>query len=258
MNNINPDEPNYPKSKNNLQCIGPCYPPGTEIVHPVLLDIVTNTQHPFCPVNEWEYMNPETKKIEMRITDVCYKATTDKISPREIEFNMLVPYIEFDSEQFLKIYYKIYSFEDGIDWIDTKKSAPINTKLRILNSLMKTFGSKIDIIDQRLVNFFIDVIKLKYMTKIFNAIGSYIVIDGQDVSLIDPDKNTSDINDRVVRINYIVTTFLDEDTVFKFLSRYFKHRKDSMNRMTDHIESIIIDFIEYIKNKINMSLNNWR
>jgi len=255
MDSVNTDITKYPKSKNNFQCLGPCYQPHTWIVHPILLDIVTNELYPFCPVNEWVYNDPETGRLEERMTDICYKPTTGEVPTKEIELNMLLPYIEFNSEQFLKIYYNIFSFEDGIDWLEKKKYTPINTRVRVLNSMIKVFGSKVDIIDQRLVNFIIDVIKAKYTRRLYRILHEYIGIKNNDIILVDPSDNTLKQDDDIVaRTNYIMTTFVDIDSIFKFLSRYFRQRKESLATLDNPMLAILKDYMEYIINKIELTL----
>ena len=86
----------YSKSKNNFQCLGPCYEPSTYIIHPTTLEHVTNTKYPFCPVNEWDDIDPKTKQKTSRITDKCFNPIKKKnISAHEVEMNIILPKIDF-------------------------------------------------------------------------------------------------------------------------------------------------------------------
>ena len=137
----------YPKSKSKKQCLGPCYYPKTNIVHPTLLEIVSNAE-PFCPVDPWKHVNPETGEEHTFATDICFQPTESKnISNKELELNMLTPFLDFNSGQFLKIYYEIFTFEDSIDWIERNKYEHINTRTRIINSALIAYGDNVELFD---------------------------------------------------------------------------------------------------------------
>src|SRR3989304_10249269 len=101
---INYKERKYPIGLNGQQCIGPCYEPETYIVHPITLEYVTSSL-PFCPVHNYKYKDPSTGKTEDRIIDQCIMPSKKtKGYEREYEMNVLLPKIDFDCSQFLKIY----------------------------------------------------------------------------------------------------------------------------------------------------------
>lgn len=248
----------YPKSKKNFQCIGPCYYPNTMVVHPTNLEIVTEPDNPFCPVGEWQSVDNITGKVTSNITDGCYNPTEKtNISSKELELSVLTPYIDFNVEHFLKIYYKIYSFEDSINWIDSNKHVPINTKMRIINSSLKIFGDNIDIFDNRFADFFIEYIKRKHIGDLYNKLSGYINIDEKNdsVSLSKDVNNFSDQKQhKTEKVNYIIKTFLDKDDIVKFLVRYFKHRKNEWKDIEFHLENMLNDFLSYSLNKIIKTL----
>lgn len=248
----------YPKSANKLQCIGPCYKPKTPIVHPTLLSIMTNTQHPFCPVDVWFYEDPKTGKKEERSLDMCYNPTDiSDISNEELSLNILLPYIDFNASQFLKIYYNIYSFEDSLDWINKNIDLPTNTKIRVMKSALSVFGKEIDIVDYRFINFLIDIIKVKYIPKIYASVSEYITMTNDEVSLTLPQNNQLTPSEySVERTNYLMKLFLDSDNLNKFITRYFRYRKDGWDEQINHIENMISDLILYIINKINISIGS--
>lgn len=245
----------YPKSKRNFQCLGPCYQPKTKVIHPISLEIVTDNTNAFCPVSQWIYEDPNTGKKDVLITDVCYNPTDNKTtSKKELELNMLIPYVDFNIEHFLKIFYNIYSFEDGIQWIDKNKFKPLYTRIRILNMCMKIYGGQIDIIDSRFVDFFIDVIKRKYIRDIYVQVAKYIEVKGDEVFLVDPDGDNIANNNVVIKTNYIIKNFINGDDISKFLLRYLRQRKEKWDQIGDHMQSIISDLTLYIVNKIHITL----
>ena len=71
------------------------------IVHPTLLEIVTNNDKPFCPVNEFTYEDPATGRKKTQITDICLNPTENtNISSKDLELNILTPLVDFDVGQF--------------------------------------------------------------------------------------------------------------------------------------------------------------
>lgn len=248
----------YPKSKNNFQCIGPCYQPNTSIVHPLTLEYVTDKYYPFCPVKEWEYVDKDSGNTVTRTTDVCYHPTESKdLSGKEFEMNMLVPSIDFNDEQFLKIFYNIYSFEDAISWIDNKKfTSPLLTRLRIMNSAWSAYGADLNIIDHRVVEFYIELAKKKWMADIYKYLNKYVRISDENVLLGEPDENELTAKDDVVvRTNFLADRFINNDEIYKFLVRYLKYRKEEWPNIINHSDNIKNDLIKYIENKIKLTIN---
>jgi hypothetical protein len=250
-------EAKYPKSKNNFQCVGPCFQPNTLIVHPLTLEYVTDRYYPFCPVREWSYIDNETGDKIMKTTDICLNPTESKdLSGKEFEINMLTPTVDFNDEQFLKIFYNIYSFDDAVTWIDNKTyTSPLLTRYRVMNSAWNAYGSEIDIIDYRIVKFYIELAKKRWSSDIYKHLHKYVHILGQDVLLGDPDKNDLSYKDNaVIRINFLIDRFINNDEMYKFLVKYLKHRKDEWENTIDHSDSIKNDLIKYIENKIKLTV----
>ena len=245
----------YPKSKNNFRCIGPCYNPGTSIVHPLTLEYVTDKYYPFCPVKEWEYIDKETGVKTNRTTDVCYRPTESKdLSGKEFEMNILTPSIDFNEEQFLKIFYNIHSFEDAVNWIDNKKYSPILTRLRIMNCAWVAYGSTVNIVDQRVSDFYVELVKKKWIRNLYRKLNKYVHISNGKIFLGNPNANNLSPNDDVVlRTNYLIDKFINSDEMYKFLVRYLKHNSGK-NFTADTSNSIKEDLIKYIENKINLTI----
>ncbi|AYV83579.1 MAG: hypothetical protein Hyperionvirus8_63 [Hyperionvirus sp.] len=247
----------YPKSKNNFQCLGPCYQPNTSIVHPLTLEYVTDKTNPFCPVKEWEFIDKETGQSTMRTTDLCYHPTESKdLSGKEFELNILTPNIDFNDEQFLKIFYNIHSFEDAVNWIDGKKYTSILTRGRIMDCAWNAYGKDVNIIDHRVVEFYIELIKKKWMKELYKELNKYVRIEGGQVLLGDPNDNSLTAKDEVVvRTNFLIERFVNHDEIYKFLIKYLKHRKNEWETIVNHSNSIKMDLIKYIENKIKMTID---
>ena len=245
----------YQKSKSGFQCLGPCYKPGTIIIHPLVLEYVTDNEQPFCPVKEWEMITPTGQKHRQNI-DGCRNPVAEKnISKKELEMNMLIPYIDFNCEQFLKIYYNIFSFADAMLWLERQNHVPINNKIRIIECCFNVFGSNIDVVDYRISNFIIDLVKSKWIGSIYNSINKYIGVKDNSIYLSKPELNKLQINEyKIQRINYIIETFINDLQIEKFLEKYFKLRKEIWDDINSHLLKIHDDLIDYIIEKINKTL----
>ncbi|AYV76679.1 MAG: hypothetical protein Terrestrivirus11_20 [Terrestrivirus sp.] len=251
----------YPKSKNNFQCIGPCYQAGTTIVHPVTLEYVTDRNNPFCPVRQWELIDRDTGKKTTLTTDICYQPTETKdLSGKEFEINILTPNIDFNDAQFLKIYYNIYSYEDAISFVSEKKYLPAFTKLRIIDCALAAYGKDLNIIDHRTVDFFIEMINKIWMPEIYKNIEKYVDMHDGKIRLSrqhdqhdqQDQQEEKEINqdDAKIKYNFIKSKFITNDEIFKFLMKYLKHRKDKWTEIQHHVMNIRNDLIVYIENKI--------
>ena len=179
---MDPIAEDYPRSAKNFSCLGPCYRPGVFVVHPITLKHVTNNDYPFCPVNEWEYTNPDTGKKEIRSTDKCFDPIrSGTVSNYELSMNIITPKIDFTCESFLKIYYNIYSMESTLEWLKDNSDVSYFTKRRVLDCAWTAYGFSNYILDDRLIFFYLDLVKEKRLNGIYNKFYKYISIDGDNV-----------------------------------------------------------------------------
>ena len=249
----------YPSSVNGLQCLGPCYKPGTDMLHPITLTYMTNKDNPFCAVSKWIKKDENTGKKLVEYIDTCAVPTQSKnIKNKDLELNIIMPHIDFNCEQFLKIYYDIFSFEDSMAWLDKHDHVSINNKSRIVDCTLSKYGLNLnDSIDLRLITFFIKYLETKYINIIYKNINKYITIDNNNnnVYLIIPDNNELLENEYIVqRTNYIIDTFLQTDDMEKYIKKFISHNYKNWNNIMSHIEKMKTDFIDYVNNKIKKTL----
>lgn len=244
----------YPKSKNNLQCLGPCYHPNTLVIHPTLLEFMTDKEKPFCPVSEWEVTDDLTGKKKKVYSDVCFNPTDrTNIMNKELELNILSPYIDFNAEQFLKIYYEIFSFEDTLDWLDRNNGLPLDTQIRVVDCSLKSFGRNIVLVDTRFVDFIIFIIRKRYINRILAKNRKYIGSNEKsEFMIMESDQNGDD--SLVEKTNYLIKVFINRDEIGKFLTRYFKLHNDGWDNHNEFIEPMMKNLSEYISSKILMTL----
>lgn len=246
----------YKKSKHGYSCLGPCYKPGTYVTHPITLNYVFDNDMPFCHVNEHVHVDPESGKKEIRYYDKCYNVTKDQ---KEIDddkkissLNMILPYIEFDCDHFLKLYNNIFSFEDAVLWIEKKKYTPLGTRTRVFECAMKTYGKDIDIVNQQIISYIVELITKKWIDEIYNNINKYLEISDNKIKLGEGDENN---DHKKEKYNYIINKFINSDEIHKFMIKYIKHRKTEWSTINNHTERIKSDLIVYIINKIKLTLN---
>ena len=246
-------EKKYPKSKSGHRCLTPCYEPDTWVIHPQSLDYISHGKSPFCPISI-------TDKGDFM--DECYVPTnTEDFSRADIEMNILVPKIDFNCNHFLKMYYNIESAGNAIDWITMHKEESIYTKLRIMECTLKEHGKNIEIMNVDLINFYIDVIKKIWMFNLFPKIEKYIVIENNKIYF--GNKHNHEKNDkhnydnlRMTKINFIIDKFVNKNMVYKFLEHYFSKHLDHWNDINFHTDKMQQEYIEYVLEKINATINH--
>lgn len=246
----------YPKSKHNMQCLGPCYYPETTVIHPTHLEYITDGPDPFCPVEEWYFENEKTGQKSSKITDICHNPTKKNAeSSTQLDLNILTPYIDFNYEQFLKLYYKIFSFSDALNWIESNKHTPINTQIRIINCSLKSFGDSVELFDVRFSDFFADFIKKKEIRYIYDKIHNNIEIKSstKEIYLVS-DTNLSKRDNYTERTNYIIQKFIIDTEIIKFLQKYLNHKDKPMRDTDDNLYEMLLSFTQYILNKIKITL----
>ena len=241
----------YPKSTSGKQCVGPCYKKNTKIIHPMYLSIITDTHNDaFCPVAEWTKTDKDSGKIQRFHVDKCNEYThKESTSEHATSYDLLYPYVDFNEEIFLQLFYNINNFSEAIQWIEDNKHSPIDSRKRILDLSIDAFGHSFDIMetsDTRIVDFILNIIKTKYLNKIIVSLVKYVNInsDKDIVELKYNDKKETN-ESIIIKTNYIVKNLLTIENVTNFISNYFRIQYKEA-RMQSHTEIIIDKFIIYI------------
>ena len=236
----------YPIGKHNKQCVGPCYEAGTMVMNPITLEYITDLNNPFCPTDEWEYKDPKTGNKEQMVLDHCYFPTQQKdISDEEISMNIILPRIEFSCTQFLKIYYDISSFEGTMDYIDKYPKTSILTKMRLVECSWKSFKSQLDVVDERLVEFYIEIIKKRWVKKMWNKIKQSIYVKKNGKIEVE-ENDQGDKQYRVEKINYFIKNYVNKNNVYNILESYIEDNKKRWDDIRSHENEMITYFIDKI------------
>lgn len=227
-------EINNIKGINNQPCLGPCYPKGTIVLHPVYLFPITDNEKPFCPTFQWNNNNNNNEK---KHHDTCEKTAVNNKTNKDIELLYAIPNFGFDCAYFLKNYYDIYSFEGALDWLNENNS--IYTKLRIMDCAFKIYDH---VINDQLVDFYIEVIKKVWIHDIYDSVYNYITVDNN----IYFKKNKSNLDkktNKIEKINFFLEKFNNKSFVYNMLNSFPKNNSDLKKYYIDYcikkIESII-------------------
>lgn len=238
----------YPRSKNNKPCIGPCYKPNTWIVHPVTLNYVTNKEQPFCPTNRHIEMD-RNGKIIYKMIDECYNAT-ENIDINTAQMNIIYPKIAFDCNQFLRIYYKIYSFEGSIAYIKSKPNMSYYTKLRILECTWKIYGKNINDVDYGIIEIYLDIIKKKWIKYIYKEISKYIFVKNGKIYLFPPTDNQDNSNKyKKEKVNYIINKLITHNDIYKIIDGHIQLNKSEWDIVQSHNADLLKLLIDYLIRK---------
>lgn len=255
----------YPKSIDNKQCIGPCYHAQTKISHPITLDekILDYNSCPIYPQIVTDKLTGNNNIIQF---SKCYPPTTT-ISGYIDEISLIVPTFEFNSEYFIKVYYKINSLDDMLKWLDKNKNSPYKTKKRVFDNGMIVYGNDLKIVDHRLVYYVNEIMNFN-ISKIYRHVKDYFKIVNDYIELVDVDNNTKSDNNikidnntkidniqykiKLVR-SYIKNNFFGSDNIQDFLSKFIRYYHAKLNER--NISDVFVKYmIEYIIKRIKLTL----
>lgn len=235
----------YPTSVNDKKCLGPCEHPNSWIVHPITLKYQTNKHFPFCPTNAWK--DEYGKTLTM---DECTNPTVNK------HINIITPKIEFTCDHFLKIYYKIYSFDNALTWLQNNTNTSYYTQSRILNCIIKTYKSHITKSDE-FITYYIKFIKKYYIKDIYKSTNKYISIKDKKIKFKINSQNDRDHQDhKVTKINFIIQKMVTKNNINNFINEYIKKNKNNWGKIQYHnieLKKQLTTFlVNHIKNIIQV------
>jgi hypothetical protein len=129
-------------SLDDPDCLGPCYPANTIIVHPLILQYVTNTKHPFCPIKPWRN---RLKRGALETTKACSKPTPAKlIDDAAVQMNFITPKLTFDPRKFLSMYYNVFTYDNVNRWyyerMEKGTIPPWATVRRVFDCAIRVYG----------------------------------------------------------------------------------------------------------------------
>lgn len=221
----------YPKSINNRQCIGPCYPKNMPIVHP---HTMLTWQGPpgvsICPVIPYE------EDGEWKQFDVCH-TKEKKFDRSELETHLLTPEFTFTDRHFLSTYYQIDSFEALLKYLKRRPSLPYPTAARLLNSGWRAYGSLVDPKDTNLLTIYIRLLKERSIPTLFPILNPYLKVVDSRVSFAKPvSKPSTDY--RKEKINYLIDRLFNHHIFGRFFDYYTTEYEGRWTQVTKHQREI--------------------
>ncbi len=202
-------ENKYQRSKNNLQCLGACYPAGKWILHPLTQMMITNQNEPFCTVNPHLAKSEQTNNNQLMTIDTCYKET----DPGLVESDTLNPTILFDPKVFINVYYNITTYDAGLAWLEKNIHLPLMTKLRVVNCLLAVYQQ--EFIDSSIIDLYIELFKTDFEI-IYNSLYEYIHIENNEIVI--EKRDTKQQTDKIIKTNFIYDKLINSQEINKFIS----------------------------------------
>ncbi len=248
--NKDKDKNNYSLSKNNIQCIGPCYDQGKNIIHPITMQFIEGPNVPFCPTEIFESIDKSSGEKKTRYVDECFKPTAN-IDEDQKQNDYLNPNITFDAEIFLKNYYNINSYDELLNFLQKNSHIPTSTKLRLIEC-MWIYLKDIFVIDTLIVEIITDFL-INNIKNIYNKLFQYIEVDSKKILFKKTTLDKAKFN--IERINFLKDKLIKDEEVNKFLNKYFeKNKKEKINERFFQKNEILKNFISYLENKITKSV----
>lgn len=241
------------KIYNQPECLGPCYFPGTQTIHPSTFQSVKNITHSYCHINPtYDYVSGTMKYV-----NYCDKPTASVQDITTLQTDVLNLNTGFTVASFLHTYYNITNVEEFINWLNNNKDASIYTKVRLFDGVLKVFNQVINIIDDTVAKLVIEIIKKLGMKRLYKQINEYIGVNNAVVKIVNPKDNKLNKKDQyVLRINYIVETFLNKNVIRKFVSKFIKQYSDEFNQFESPTNIMLKSFENYVISKIKNSLSD--
>ena len=251
MDNNNPADSihrKYPKSKHNLQCIGPCYPANKRVIHPVTVEYISDFNNPFCPVDL--FVNEDNR---VQTLDQCYRPTVTDENMEDVSMKVIEPQLNFNSIHFLRIYYRINSFDEVLVWLENNPNHTQISKQRIVNAGLTGYGSSMTEPPTMLVNFYLSTAKKFWMDKILARLNQYLLVKDGTLSFKKLGKKERGASKRsylrVEKVNFLVQRLVNFHTVQLFLTDYM-NRVENYQDTIDHNEAICTGYVDYLEKQV--------
>jgi hypothetical protein len=240
---MNEQKSQYNISSSGRQCIGPCYKRGTMFLHPITLEYMINHGSNICPTYRW-WDNTEKK---YKIYDICIPSNTQT----DTTLGLLSPTLNFDSNQFIKMNYDIYSFASGITWLLNNIYNEYKS-LRVSECLWNVYGTSIDTISDDTVRYYINFFKQYWVKYVYNSVKKYIIIDNGTIRFINKPQNNVPRLNKIEIINFLIKKLITYSNIYNVLNKYIKiiKHKDKHINIKHHNKNILNIFINYCINNI--------
>lgn len=242
----------YPKSVDDIQCVGPCYFPSTKFIHPLTLnELIVHNEVPQCPIEPITIKNKSTNTYDIIETNECANPDHKKTKIDELLISSVTtPHTYFKPEFFVKIFYNVNSLDDMFEYISVN-DIPHITKRRLFDISFLLFGNNLIVSNEKMDKFFKEIINydMKYFVR---YIKPYLTMKDKKISIKkkDDDDETK-INDEMAE-KYIRAKLLSDEKRRNILLRFIRNESDRLG--DSKLSNILVRYtMKYIIDKIKIS-----
>ena len=238
----------YPKSRSGYQCVGPCYPGNTIVLHPSTLqyvDVYDQGHGPdkmVCPiVPTWD----EKYKIT-RLVDQCKDEDVANLDWENVGIESFIPQMHFNPENFLRLFYKINTMGEAIEWVQNNRNLPDATILRIIECAIFTFG-------QEHMNTAMDWLYTQFQNVWLpdayqKSLHKFVKFKDDQVYIAKTSQSPDDHKDE--KINYLKTQVMPMSQFSKIVQHYVEKHREKWDTITSHLTKIRGYVLQHLENRV--------
>lgn len=234
------------KSVNGLECLTECIEKNKWSVHPITLELLIHDR-PYC-ATKMSMINEGLSYNTKNLDECYYKGTTEK------HFDEIVsPTVGFNGKIFLVYNYKITSFYRCFTWLNANKEVPKYTKNRIINISWQVYGLDRDVINDYIVDYYLNYIKEYWSGYIMESLRLHIR-KNEDTNkyYISHSPINTELSNDYEKLKIATSNIIDEkitsDFVNNLLYQYIKEYKASWDIIQLHNYYIKKLMVEKLKN----------
>jgi hypothetical protein len=258
----------YPKSINGQQCIGPCVDKDTLMIHPLSSWYTKGLPTNYCPIATIQPSQFDERNIALFGYDKNnlsydqiynlknFAPCNHSTNISDMEDRYTEPTLALNSLTFLRLFYQINSFDDTIQWLEDNKHAQPNTKKRLLNSSWKAFGNNKNNITDRVILYYHNMIKSKWINTYYKSLYKYLSIHNNTI-IVSMD-NTDYNNEITLKMNFIMKNYITNNIIRSILQNIMKIIDDTNHSdINIHFDNYICgSILKKIEHDIKLKIKN--
>lgn len=222
-------EKKFPPSKSGKECVSGCFFGEQAKIHPHTQEYTYNDGEPFC------FTRPYLDALgNRRIHDDCFVISNGIKNEDQDQPNLIDPSFNVTYLHFLRMYYKIMNLEDALEWVQKNNRLSIYTRKRVFEAAIITYRKEMQIIDDRMINFYTEIIKRIWYVDIYKLINRFIVIGKETIyfEIKDPPQYVNPLyppyqlcnieTDTLLKekYNFIISKVVTPSIIYDFLSEF--------------------------------------
>lgn len=213
------------ESLGGRRCITKCHKKKEVYVHPILLNAISQPNYDTCAINPIHSRDEDSVKYDNMIwIDKCNIADNEKSNlPDELE-SMLLGF-HFNARDFLNSVYKLYSFDDVVQWSIDNSYLPHPTIIRVHNCAWQIYGT-IDEISSSVIKYYYEIFQSKWLKKIISSFSFNIEYD-QPV-------DTNNISNVEHSVDKAIVDLVTIDVFTTWVKKYVYEYEDKWDQINMH------------------------